>query len=43
MTPRQAYALAHPLNRASGDLRQFRRTRQHPTGLLLTTVLAVDR
>ena len=44
MTPRQAYALACPLNRAGGiDLTPYRSTRKHATGLLIMTVLAVDR
>jgi hypothetical protein len=40
---RQAFALAHPLNRAIGDLRPYQRVREHPNGLLIMTVLAVDR
>lgn len=40
---RQAYALAHPLNRADGDTVQYRSVRQHATGLLIMTILAVDR
>jgi hypothetical protein len=43
MTPRQEFALAHPLNRADGDITPFRATRVHATGLLIMTVLAVDR
>jgi hypothetical protein len=43
MTPRQALALANPLNRADGDITPFRAVRVHATGLLLMTVLAVDR
>jgi len=43
MDKRQAYALAHPLERADGDLAGYRRTRRHATGVLLTTILAVDR
>lgn len=44
-TDRQAYALAHPLNRADGsdDIMPYRRVRKHATGLLIMTVLAVDR
>jgi hypothetical protein len=43
-TPRQAFALAHPLNRtADGDITPFRAERVHATGLLIMTVLAVDR
>lgn len=43
---RQAYALAHPLARADGGahaLDPYRHTRKHATGLLMTTILAVDR
>lgn len=43
---RQAYALAHPLGRADADPRDMaplRHTRKHATGLLMTTILAVDR
>lgn len=40
---RQAYALAHPLNRADGDISPYRSTRKHATGLLIMTILAVDR
>lgn len=43
---RQAYALAHPLGRADGpvsDLAPLRHMRKHATGLLLMTILAVDR
>ncbi len=44
MTPRQALALARPLNRAaSADITPYRALRQHATGLLIMTVLAVDR
>jgi len=43
MTPRQAFALASPLNRALGDVSRYRAERQHATGLLIMTVLAVDR
>lgn len=43
MTPRQAYALTNPLNRADGDVARYRATRQHATGLLIMTILAVDR
>lgn len=40
---RQAYALAHPLNEATQSVLPYRATRQHRTGVLLMTVLAVDR
>lgn len=40
---RQAYALAHPLNRADGDIAPYKSIRRHATGLLIMTVLAVDR
>lgn len=46
MDKRQTYALAHPLGRASGDPRDLlalRAERRHATGLLLVTILAVDR
>ena len=40
---RQALALANPLNTASGDIAPYRAVRVHATGLLIMTVLAVDR
>lgn len=43
---RQAYALAHPLGRADADPREMRPLtfdRKHATGLLMRTILAVDR
>lgn len=45
MTPRQAYALAHPLSRADGsdDITPYRAQRRHATGMLIVTILAVDR
>ena len=46
MNRRQAYALAHPLARADGDpdtLAALRHQRKHATGVLLLTILAVDR
>jgi hypothetical protein len=43
MTARQAYALAHPLNQAEGDIRPYVASRRHATGLILQSVLAVDR
>lgn len=46
MTPRQVYALTHPLNEANpGEwgIGRYTKTRRHATGLLLLTILAVDR
>jgi hypothetical protein len=44
MNPRQAYALAHPLNYAEDALRpEHRRQRRHATGVDVTVILAVDR
>lgn len=46
MNERQAYAHAHPLGRAdlgAGALDPLRATRKHATGLILMTILAVDR
>lgn len=46
MTPRQRHALLAPLSRADDDPRSldpYRATRKHATGLLLMTLLAVDR
>lgn len=44
---RQAYALAHPIGRADGDphevVKTLGHTRKHATGLLMSTILAVDR
>jgi hypothetical protein len=40
---RQAYALAHPLNRTDGDIAPYRSVRKHGTGMLIMTILAVDR
>ena len=40
---RQAYALANPLNVATGDLTAYRATRRHATGLIMMSILAVDR
>ena len=40
---RQSYALAHPLNQASGaDVAPYRAIRTHATGMLIMQ-LAVDR
>lgn len=43
MDRRQRYALTRPLDRADGSLAEYRRTRTHGSGLLITTILAVDR
>lgn len=47
MNKRQEHALAHPLGRADGDPRRdlipLRTERRHATGLLIRTILAVDR
>lgn len=43
MTDRCAFALANPLNRADGDIAPYRAVRKHATGLLIMTVLTVDR
>jgi hypothetical protein len=41
---RQRYAFEHPLNEAGlRDLEPYRQVRRHATGLLLMTILAVDR
>lgn len=43
---RQRYALQHPLGRADGDpadLAPLRSVRKHATGLLMMSILAVDR
>ncbi|NUO57272.1 MAG: hypothetical protein HOV78_11440 [Hamadaea sp.] len=43
---RQQHALANPLGRADGGpnaMAPYRATRKHATGLLLLTILAVDR
>lgn len=40
---RCSFALAHPLNRADGDISPYRSVRKHATGLLVMTILAVDR
>jgi len=40
---RQRYALAYPLNRADGDVAPYRAVRRHAIGLLIMTILAVDR
>ena len=43
MNPRQAYALAHPLTGPRDDVAPYWRQRRHATGLLLDSILAVDR
>lgn len=46
MDARQSYALANPLTRADGNpatMRPLTRTKRHATGLLIRTILAVDR
>lgn len=40
---RQQLAITCPLTRADGDIAPYRQVRKHPTGLLLMTILAVDR
>jgi hypothetical protein len=40
---RRVYALTHPLEGASTDLRPYTSRRQHPAGYILVAVLAVDR
>lgn len=43
MTPRQQRAISCPLNRADADIRPYQQVRKHATGLLIMTILAVDR
>lgn len=44
MTPRQAYALAHPITDPSAtDTAAYTAVRVHARGYLLQSVLAVDR
>lgn len=47
MNERQAFALAHPLSGNQGAdralMRQLGATRRHATGLLVMSILAVDR
>jgi hypothetical protein len=43
MTPRQQLALTCPLNAARGDTGRYRNLRKHAAGLLILTILAVDR
>jgi hypothetical protein len=40
---RQHLAVTRPLLRANEDITPYRQVRKHPTGLLLMTILAVDR
>jgi hypothetical protein len=40
---RQAYALARPLSNSGDDSAPYTATRRHKTGLLLVSILAVDR
>ena len=40
---RQRLALSRPLSRADGDISPYRQVRKHATGLLIMTILAVDR
>lgn len=44
MTPRQRFALEHPLNEAAlRDTSPWQAVRRHATGLLIMSILAVDR
>lgn len=44
MNPRQAYALAHPINDpASQSTKPYIAVRPHARGFLLMSILAVDR
>jgi hypothetical protein len=44
MNDRQSYALTHPLNNPdTDDLAPLTATRRHKTGLLIMSILAVDR
>lgn len=44
MTPRQRYALTHPLDEFHMDrIAHAKRIRTRPDGTLITTILAVDR
>jgi hypothetical protein len=42
---RQAYAYAHPISDPRGVVADpaLKRTRKHPRGMLILTILAVDR
>ena len=44
MNPRQRFAFERPLNDARlSDISPYRQARKHATGLLIMTILAVDR
>jgi hypothetical protein len=43
VTPRQEYALRHPLNDPDGDIAPYRAVRKHPAGVSIMTILAIDR
>lgn len=43
MNPRQAYALAHPLDRTDQTTGPYTARRKHARGFLLQSILAVDR
>jgi hypothetical protein len=45
VNPRQAYAIAHPLNDATVDLDPYRLVEPHPTprDALIMSILSVDR
>jgi len=43
VSERQRYALACPLDSTDCDITPYRATRKHATGLLIMTILAVDR
>jgi hypothetical protein len=44
MNQRQQFAFEHPLNDATlCDTGPYQQTRRHATGLLLLTILAIDR
>lgn len=43
MNARQAYALAHPLDRTDQSAEPYTAVRVHARGFLLMSILAVDR
>ena len=44
MTPRQMLAISRLLNQAHGlDTEPCKQVRKHPAGLLIMTILAIDR
>jgi hypothetical protein len=43
MSPRQRLAITCPLTTTREDIAPYRETRKHPAGLLIMTILAVDR